>query len=307
MRAIAYFCNGLGNFIMQMGAMAAAASLTETKTIDICTGDNWQDSRRQAVMDVCKMWPVVGKVLSYPTNKIIEKDYGLWFYSAHGVSCEAIFTFLRNMKHGSVPKPSWRRTLMHESDHYMDIAYAMGYQGPVPKIEFPLAAGPILDLPRPIVGLCNGWFRTEKNYWEKKGWPYFASLSKTLKNYFGGSVVGVGGKEEISSDVALDADYAGKLPILQSAKVISQLDLIVTTDTGPMHLANVLGIPLIALFGPTLVSKNGPRGKKSSVLMSGMKCAPCQDTGGFYSCKKFGCMEGITVGDVMAKAREKLK
>jgi len=306
-KGIVYFSNGLGNFIMQMPAMAAVASMIDSKTIDICLDDNWRDSRRPAVEDICKAWPVVDRVISWPKDQINDGDYNLWFYSAHGSSCEVVHRFLGNMKHHPVAKPSWRASLIHEADHYMDIAYAMGYRGSIPKVEFPLADGPILDLPHPIVGICNGWFRNENAYWQKKGWPHFKLLSKTLKNYFRGSVVGIGGGSEIPQDVKLDVNFAGKLPILQSAKVISQLDLVITTDTGPMHLTNILDIPLIALFGATLTTKNGPRGKHSSVLISGERCAPCQDTSRFYNCKKFVCMENITVGDVMACTREKLK
>lgn len=306
-KAIAYFSNGLGNFIMQMPAMAAVASITDSKTIDICLNDEWRDGRRPAVEDICEKWPVVGKVLNWPKDKLDEEIYDLWFYSAHGSNSEVSHRFLHNMKHSPVPKPSWRSSLIHEVDHYMEIAYAMGYRGSIPEIEFPLADGPILDLPRPIIGICNGWFRAESMYWQKKGWPHFKRLAVVLKRYFGGSIVGIGGGGELPSDAIVDADFGGKLSILQSAKAIKQLDLMITTDTGPMHLANILNVPLIALFGPTLINKNGPRGKRSSVLVSKEECAPCQDTSRFYNCNKFACMENISVGDVMAKAREKLK
>ena len=199
--------------------------------------------------------------------------------------------------------------MIHEADHYMDVAYSLGYSGPPPKVEFPVADDPdVSSLPRPRIGLCNGWFRTEKNYWEKKGWPHFAALSHVLKSYFGGSIVGIGGKEEFPSEAILDADYAGKTNILETARVLKQLDLFITTDTGPMHLANLLGVKLIALFGPTLVSKNGPRGRNSTVIRaSKLKCVPCQDTAAFYNCKRAACMDSIAVGDVVAMAREKLK
>ena len=306
-KAIAYFSNGLGNFIMQMPAMAAVASMTDSKTIDICFNDEWRDGRRPAVEDICKAWPVVDRVISWPKDQINDGSYDFWFYSSHGSNCEVVHKFLGNMKHHPVTKPSWRPSLIHEVDHYMDIAYAMGYQGSIPKVEFPLADGPILDLPHPIVGICNGWFRNENVYWQKKGWPYFKQLAAVLRYYFGGAVVGIGGGGEIPSDAVVDANFGGKLSILQSAKVIKQLDLAITTDTGLMHLANIIDVPLIALFGSTLASKNSPRGRNSSVLMSEVSCAPCQDTSRFYNCQKFVCMEGITVGDVMAKAKEKLR
>jgi hypothetical protein len=183
-RAIAYFSNGLGNFIMQMPAMQAVASMTDSGTIDICLNDGWRDGRRPAVEDICEAWPVVGEVLSWPKDKLDEEIYDLWFYSAHGSNCDVVHRFLHNMKHRPVPKPSWRTSLIHETDHYIEIAYAMGYQGPIPKVEFPLAEEPVLDLRRPIVGICNGWFRNEKMYWGKKGMASFQKMSRNNEVLF---------------------------------------------------------------------------------------------------------------------------
>lgn len=291
---------------MTMSALQAVASLTTDNKIDILLPDNWDDYRKQIVVDICRTWPIIGKVIRWPSERFNEKEYGLWFYSAHGSMSDIVHLFLRNMKYYPVPKPNWRKTLIHESDHYMEIAYAMGYEGPIPKVEFPLADEPILKLPKPIIGLCNGWFRTEKQYWEKKSYPWFGRLAATLKHYFGGTVVGIGRKGELSTETIVDINYAGQLSILETAKVLSQLDLFITTDTGPMHLANILDVSLIALFGSGLVSKNGPRGKNSSVIRAGLNCVPCQDTGAFYGCQKNLCMESIAISDILAVARGKL-
>ena len=306
-KAIAFFSNGLGNFVMGMSAMAALASMTDSKTVDICLDDHWRDSRRPAVEDLCREWPVVGRVISWPKDALNENEYDLWFYTPHGAGCDVVSTFLHNRRMAyPVPKPNWRVSLTHEGDHYMEIVRAMGFQGIVPRVEFPVTDDPILDLPRPIIGVCNGWFRTEKNYWEKKGWPHFERLGLVLTGLFGGALVGIGGKGELPVEMKLGANFGGKLTILQTAKVLSQLDLLITTDTGPMHVADMLDVPLIALFGSGLPSKNAPRGRNSSVLISGRECVPCQDSAAFYNCTRFACMESISVGDVVAKAREKL-
>ena len=118
-------------------------------------------------------------------------------------------------------------------------------------------------------------------------------------------MVGIGGAKELDG-ISLEKDFCGKLTITESARVMKQLDLLVTTDTGNMHIANMLGVPLISLFGSTLISKNAPRGAKSTNLMSGADCAPCQDTKIFMECKDNFCMKSITVGDVMATVKEKL-
>lgn len=305
-RAIAYFSNGIGNFVMMMPALQALASMTSDGKIDICLTDLWRDPRRKAVLDICDAWPMINQVISWPTNRLLANDYDLWYYSPHGETDGVCDLFLEQSRR-PVPKPSWKRTLEHEADHYMDVVYAMGYQGPIPQIQFPVGEAPVLDLPHPIIAICNGWFRTERMYWAKKGWPHFEQLSGVLRDYFNAGVIGIGGQGELADCGGLFEDYTGKLPILETAGILSQVDLMITTDTGPMHIADALGVPIIALFGSTLTSKNAPRGKNSTVLISGEICSPCQEMSAFYQCQKFSCMEKITVGDVMAVARAKLK
>jgi len=305
-KSIAFFANGLGNFVLMMPALQAVASLSTFKKVDICLDDRWDDSRRPAVMDICRAWECVDKIFSWPKEQFRESDYKYWFVSGHGETGSAVVpVFLKRCP--ILAKPNWIRTSMHEEDHYFHISRIIGYMGDFPEVNFPLAPDPILNLPRPIIGLCNGWFRTRRKAWEKKGWPHFTALSRVMKNYFGGSVIGLGGPGEMPEDAALDADYCGKLPILNSAKALSQVDLLVTTDTGLMHIANLLKTPLIALFGPTLVSKNGPRHPGASVIQSSVDCAPCLEKTAFYNCAKNLCMDSITVSDVMVLAKDKLK
>jgi ADP-heptose:LPS heptosyltransferase len=290
-----------------MPALQAVASLIESKTIDICFPDRWRDGRRPVIEEICKKWNVIGKTISYPTNGLKPSDYDLWFYSAHSGGSDAVIIFLRGMKHRPIPRPSWRNSGIYERDHYMMIAHAMGYLGEMPQVQFPLADEPILNsVKRPIIALCNGAFNTRE--WQKKHWPHFSHLSKVLKQWFGGTIIGIGGKDEIDH-VPLDINFAGKLSIAGTAKALSQCDLMVTTDSGNMHLGMILDKPLIALFGPTLTGKNAPRNKESTILKSGIYCAPCQDTSRFYNCgdHSYSCMRSITVGDVMAIAKEKIK
>ena len=70
-----------------------------------------------------------------------------------------------------------------------------------------------------------------------------------------------------------------------------------------MHIANALNVPMIALFGPTFMAKNGPRSKKARIIKADMDCVPCQDAPAFWSCEKYRCMESITAGDVMHEVR----
>ena len=303
MKAIAYFCNGIGNLVMMLPALQAVASLTETNTIDILLGE-WDDNRKGAVLEILKQWPVADKVLE-PPYRLRSDDYDLWFFSQHGKNGDITVMFREKIVR-PVPKPSWRTSMIHETDHYMEVAYSLGYKGEIPQVQFPLAEKPDLSaLPRPIIGICNGFFRTD--YWKKKAWPHFDGLVHNLKHYFNGTVIGVGESGELDGvDLEPENNFCGKLTITETAKVISQMDLLITSDTGNMHIADILGVPTVTLFGSTLGSKNSPRNKQSVTLMSGVECAPCQDTGRFYNCKDYLCMKSITVGDVMAVVRQKI-
>jgi len=305
MRAIAHFANGLGNFILMMPAIQALRDMTG-QPVDLVLPDSWRDSRRPAVEEICAAWDVIGQVISYPKDPIDPAKYAHWFWSGHSSQTDAVLPFKHRMRHVPAAKPNWRESRIHERDHYMDIVRAMGWRNGdgVPKVDFPLAEGPVLSLPGPVIGICNGAFNTPA--WEKKHWPHFKDLAVTMRRYFKASVVGVGGPGELDG-VPCDADFCGKLPIIETARVIRQCDLFVSTDTGCMHVADILGVPTIALFGSTLVSKNGPLGERSRAIVSNIDCVPCLETTLFFTCRFNECMHSLSVGDVMHEARRTLR
>jgi ADP-heptose:LPS heptosyltransferase len=70
-------------------------------------------------------------------------------------------------------------------------------------------------------------------------------------------------------------DLAGDVSLLTVAAVIAQLDLFVTGDTGPMHLANAVGTPIVAVFGPSQPWRYAPRGTRDTVVRIDLPCSPC--------------------------------
>lgn len=298
-KAIGYFANGIGNFVMMMPALQALAEHTKGP-VDLFIPSIWQDGRKPAVLQICDKWPVIGKVHG-SMNTVNEQKYDMWFYSKHNSGAEEAVLFSEKINYAPVAVTSWRHSMVHERDHYMEIVHAMGYRGGVPSVKFPIADSPELNGIGPRIGFCNGYFAVRM--WEKKKWQGFKDLAETVKNYFNAKIIGVGLDGELDG-VSLDENYCGKLSILETAAVISQLDFLITTDTGNMHIADILGIPVVALFGSTLVSKNGPLCKRSRVVRAKLNCVPCQYQEAFYSCNDNICMQGITIADVMKAARE---
>lgn len=290
-----YFKSGIGNLIAATPAMQALTSMEPDGRIDVCLDAGWNhDDRIPAIYEILNTLPFVGKVKKYPGDEIDK--YKKWFFP---VQCEpstlSQTVMTKTKQHW--PHIGWRKDMLHEVDANMDIARSLGYaETTVPLKAITLAEGPGIDFPRPIIGLCNGAFNAPM--WKKKHWPFFGPLADTMRLYFGASVIGVGGPGELEG-VKLKHDYCGELSITESAKVIDQCDIFITTDTGCMHIADALDIPQIALFGATIASKNAPLSKSAKVLKSPIACAPCQYEERFHSCTHAGCMEAIVVGEVV--------
>jgi hypothetical protein len=302
-KAICYVATGIGNFAMMMPAIQVLHDLSGSP-VDIFIPDSWKDDRKPAIEEIAGKWPKVGKVIHWPSETLNVSDYQYWFRSYWNESNEGADIFKKNMKQKQIPLPDWRESLIHEVDYYMEIMASMGYLGPEPKVDFPVANGPVLDLPRPIIAFSNGALKNK--YWAKKYWPGFGILSDTLKAFSNASIVGIGAGEELDG-VKMDQNFVGKLSITETAKVLSQIDLLITNDTGVEKIADVMGIPIIAIFGPTLTSKVAPRNGKSIVVKTKAECAPCQGTEKFKTCEDNACMKTIGIGDVMSEVRRYFK
>ncbi len=107
-----------------------------------------------------------------------------------------------------------------------------------------------------------------------RSWPWFPELAEMLISR-GIKVAWVGLGGEGPSDVP-GLDLRGKTSIQELLYVISRAKALVSGDTGPMHLARCLGVPVVAIFGPTVPEFGfGPLPGQGFVLEKGLKCRPC--------------------------------
>jgi ADP-heptose:LPS heptosyltransferase len=104
-------------------------------------------------------------------------------------------------------------------------------------------------------------------------------------------------------------DAAGGLDLPALAALVARLDVLVTGDTGPMHLASVMGTPVVALFGPSHVERYGPLATHQRILRVDIHCSPCgrvrlppERCRGHVP----DCMDGIQVDAVVRAATELL-
>jgi len=157
--------------------------------------------------------------------------------------------------------------------------------------------------PRPLVMLQPG-----ARYWFK-AWPAerFAELADRLAEAFHCTVLigGDAGDQKLTQAIRAQArsgpvSLAGRTTLLQYAAVLKRCVLFVGNDNGPMQMAGALGVPIVALFGPTDPAVWGPRNGKAEVLYKGLDCRRC-----FHPTCERGpdnCMRQISVDEAFAAA-----
>lgn len=143
--------------------------------------------------------------------------------------------------------------------------------------------------------------------WATKLWSHhkFAQLADSLIEQFGSGIVFTGSPSDCSTldDIVSKmrgraANLAGETTLKVLAALYSRAQMVVSTDTGPMHLAAAVGTPVVALFGPTAPWRTGPYGSVHQIVGADMECAPCFKR----HCETTECMDQISVAQVLEAA-----
>jgi 3-deoxy-D-manno-octulosonic-acid transferase/heptosyltransferase-1 len=140
--------------------------------------------------------------------------------------------------------------------------------------------------------------------WETKLWPkkQFAELADMLIGQYDMKIVFTGGIKDYSIIQAITSsmkgraiNFAGKTTLTELAALYEKAALVVSTDTGPMHLAAAVGTPVVALFGPTAPWRTGPYGTGHQLIKAELECSPCFKR----RCETTDCMYQISVDQVL--------
>jgi lipopolysaccharide heptosyltransferase II len=167
---------------------------------------------------------------------------------------------------------------------------------------------------RPIVGVHASGGRESKQWHLDR----FAEVARRLAAEQGATIVLTGSESDrpMVDEVraALGAtrviDAAGALDLPSLAALLGRLDVLVTGDTGPMHLAAAMGTPVVALFGPSHVERYGPLAPRQRILRVDLPCSPCgQVRMPPERCRGHvpDCMDGIQVDAVVRAAEDLLR
>jgi heptosyltransferase I len=204
----------------------------------------------------------------------------------------------------------------HAIERYLDLAGKLGVPTAGIPFEFPVSRNSVEAAQRILegVGFPGGSFVILHPVakWETKQWPRenFARLVDSLMGR-GVKVVMTGSPGDVESverilslthSVPGVFNLTGKTGLKELAALFSLSDLVITPDTGPMHLAAAVKTPVIALFGPTAPWRTGPYGPGQSVLRRELPCSPCFRK----TCPTRECMEQISVEEVFQTAVDKL-
>lgn len=196
-----------------------------------------------------------------------------------------------------------RNKQRHAVDECLDVVRYLGMR--VLPVEFPMKFPAI-----PVTGKGPHIALLPVSRWPTKTWPAdrFAEVARRLKTDTGGTVYLMGGPDDASvceSIVARLGDgvvnLAGKTSLPETGSWMQEMDLLVSNDSGPVHLAAALGVPALVVFGPTDPRRTGPFGAAHRVVNTRIPCQPCLSR----SCKfeTVRCMEGVSVDAVVQEAR----
>ncbi|NOY12838.1 MAG: glycosyltransferase family 9 protein [Deltaproteobacteria bacterium] len=170
------------------------------------------------------------------------------------------------------------------------------------------AAELLPHLTAPYVVLFPGASIDERKW----GSDRFAELGRQLMSA-GFKVVVVGGNEDIGLAAEIESNLpgvinlAGKTSLLETASVLSGAALLISGDSGILHIGVGLGIPTVSLFGPGIAEKWAPRGPRHRVVNLELPCSPCTRFGTTPPCPIGArCIQDISVDRVFQEAMELL-
>jgi heptosyltransferase-2 len=235
-------------------------------------------------------------------REIKKRDFDVGILLTNSFSSALLF-YLARIPHRWGYRRDGRRVLLtksvplketdasvHQLNYYLNLLAGLGLKTSSPEIGLKLTpeekgeAGQIilsagLDPAGPLIIFDPG-----ASYGPAKRWPAtsYAALGNMLQARTDAQILLIGSPDEddLARKIAAGmgkkpASFVGKTTLRQLASLISLSHLFVTNDTGPMHLANALRVPVVAIFGPTDPGRTGPFFQPARVLRKEVPCWPC--------------------------------
>ncbi|MBF0607474.1 MAG: lipopolysaccharide heptosyltransferase I [Candidatus Magnetobacterium sp. LHC-1] len=183
---------------------------------------------------------------------------------------------------------------LHAVDRYLRVATtALGCK--VPSVAFPLPMG------EPPEGLAQRDFAVivPGARWKTKQWEAekFGQVAARLP--VSSVVIGSADDTEAAAVVVAHSagkaiNLAGRTSLKDIVGIIGRARLMITNDTGPMHIAAALNVPVFAIFGPTDPKLTGPYGCSGCVFRTAIACSPCRKK----NCRTKKCLRDLSFQSV---------
>lgn len=187
---------------------------------------------------------------------------------------------------------------MHAVEKNMRVARFFGCGADEPRFSFPpLHLPPALSraLPSEYAALAPSAGTLVKR------WPpaRFAELAARLP--IASIIVGGPGDAALGREIASLSNgralsLAGKTSLKELAAILRGARFLVCPDTGPMHIAAALGVPVFAIFGPTSPVRTGPYGNIHTIIRKDIPCSPCYKR---KPCEDWRCMREVSPAEVL--------
>lgn len=122
--------------------------------------------------------------------------------------------------------------------------------------------------------------------WERKRWPGLADVSEQLSD-LRCAVIG----QPVDDDPAIVGERVMGTALHELPEALASCRVIVGTDSGPLHLASSLGVPVVGVFTATSTVKGEPVGSHSIITREDLSCRPCQSTPVWHACHRWVCRD----------------
>lgn len=327
-RTVVIGVNWLGDTVMSLPALAALRKWLPREEIHVVCPSPLSDLVRMAkVADSVWGWPE-GSRRRVTLLKSIKAHRALLFPNSFR---SAWIAFWAGVPQRWGYAGQWRSLLLnpcvpaarrprfsHHSELYYELLRAMGWSGQVEasvhltvpeearKWAFEVLGGNVSN--SCLVGICPG-----AAYGSAKRWPLerFTDAARALMLSHGARVILMGSSAErqelarMAGQLGPGAlNLAGSTDLPRLAALLAKCHLLLCNDSGPMHLAAALGVPVVAVFGSTDPAATAPLGPHRIVSL-GLDCSPCFQR----RCPQghYRCLVGVQVEDVVGPAREFLE
>lgn len=196
---------------------------------------------------------------------------------------------------------------IHAIDRYLKIAEFMGC--PTDDIVYPFAPydpnPPILrDLPQTYAVMSPSAGKPA-NRWQARKFGELAARLPLPTVVIASAAEAPIAEEVVARSNGRAISVAGKTGLKELLGVIGKAEFFVCNDTGPMHMAAALAVPVFAIFGPANPIRTGPYGSIHTVLQKAFPCIPCYAK---QPCTRhnFQCMETLGVDEVYTAITHKM-